>query len=104
MYELSLIELESELSTELPTRNLMCRRRHVRRHHACNNGGNGGNGGNSAFANNGSGANAASQSATVAPVQTAVGTNGDAKNIITGGINVNQSVSQQNSPVNLALG
>ena len=92
MYELNLIELESELSAELPTRNLMSRR-HGRRH-----------GGNSAMANNGSGANAASQSATVVPVQTAFANNGDASNRITGGIEVEQTLSQQNSPVNLALG
>ena len=104
MYELSFVELESELSAELPTRNLMCRRRH-RRHHSCNNGGNGGNSGTSAYANNGSGANSASQSITVAPVQTAVATgDGDASNRITGGISVEQSMTQQNTPVNLALG
>src|SRR5947209_8597266 len=101
MYELSLIELESELSAELPTRNLMSRR-HGRRHHSCGN--NGGNNGTSAYANNGSGANAASQNITVAPVQTAVATgDGDAKNRI-GAIETSQSLTQQNSPVNLALG
>jgi hypothetical protein len=43
MYELSLVELESELAAELPTRNLLRRRRH---------------GGTSARASFGSGANA----------------------------------------------
>ena len=91
MYELSFVELESELSAELPTRNLMSRRR---RHM----------GGNSAWANNGSGSNSASQSATVVPVQTAFANNGDAKNEIKDGIRVSQSLTQQNTPVNLALG
>jgi len=89
MYELSFVELESELSAELPTRNLMSRRRSHR---------------TSSWANNGSGANSADQNVTVVPVQTAFSSAGDAKNKISGGINVCQGLTQQNTPVNLALG
>ena len=60
MYELSLVELESELSALLPARELMSRR-HGRRH-----------GGTSAKANNGSVANANSTSQTISAPQTAI--------------------------------
>ncbi len=59
MYELSLVELESELSALLPARELMSRR-HGRRH-----------GGTSAKANNGSVANANSTSQSISNPQTA---------------------------------
>jgi hypothetical protein len=57
MYELSLVELESELSAELPARELMSRRRGARAH---------------AHANNGSVANANATSQTISAPQTAV--------------------------------
>ena len=97
MNELSLIELESELSTELPTRNLM--RRHKMRY-----GYHPHSGGTSASANNGSGANGAKQNIYIVPVQIAISNGGDAKNEIEGGINVSQLLGQTNVPTNLALG
>jgi hypothetical protein len=59
-HELSLVELESELSAELPTRNLMRRRRH--------------HGGTSARASFGSGANANSTDQLNSNAQTVVNT------------------------------
>ena len=97
MKDQSIFELESELFAELPTRNLMCRRRHVRRHHHSR-------AGTSASANNGSGANSAKQNTYIVPVQIAISNGGSAKNKISGGITVSQALNQQNQPTNLSLG
>ena len=96
MYELSFVELESELSAELPTRNLMRRHRMRYGYHP--------HSGNSASANNGSGANSAKQNIYIVPVQIAISNGGDAKNEIKGGIDVGQLLGQTNVPTNLALG
>ncbi len=75
MYELSLVELESELSALLPARELMCHRaRKIVKKKAAPHG----HGGTSAGANNGSVANANSTDPTINAPQTAVltGVNG----------------------------
>jgi len=92
-HELSLAELDAEVGAELPQRDLMHHHRHHRRHHGIF-------GGTNAFASNGSGANAASQFSVVAPVQVAIG-NGAHNSI--GGIDVDQSIRQTNTPVNLVI-
>jgi hypothetical protein len=68
MYELSLVELESELSTALPSRELMCarRRRKAKKHASSAN--------NGTSANNGSVANSNSTSQSISNAQTVAAT------------------------------
>jgi hypothetical protein len=92
MYELSLVELESELSAELPTRNLLRRRR---RH-----------GGTSAKASFGSGANANSTDQLNSNAQTVVNT-GEVKHegISVESYNQNDNSNTQTAtPLNFGIG
>jgi hypothetical protein len=93
MYELSLVELESELSAELPTRNLMRRRRHM-------------GGGTSAHASFGSGANANSTDQLNSNAQTVV----NSGTVKSGGIRVSSYNTNSNhntqtaTPLNFGIG
>jgi hypothetical protein len=103
MYELSLVELESELSTTLPVRNLMCVRHRKKKvvHHSAAPAG-----GTSANASFGSAANANSTDQVNSNAQTVVNT-GEVKD---SGINLNPSNANNNSnnqlgtPLNYSLG
>jgi len=100
MNELSLIELESELSALLPSRELMCARRRCRakRHYAHR-------GGNGTSANNGSVANSNSTSQTINNSQTAVVTGVNGTGALQGnGALVAQVGANQNSNSNLQFG
>jgi hypothetical protein len=104
MYELSLVELASELAAELPTRNLMCHRRVVRRKKAPVR--EGGNGGTSANASFGSGANANSTDQVNSNAQTVVNT-GHVKGegISLESDNQNENSNTQNAtPLNFGIG
>jgi hypothetical protein len=102
MYELSLVDLESELAAALPERNLMCHRRVVRRkvRKAPSEGG------TSASASYGSAANANSTDQTNSNAQTVVNTG----TVNDNGVNLNpsnandNSASQQGTPLNYSLG
>jgi hypothetical protein len=92
MYELSLVELESELSAELPTRNLLRRRRS--------------HGGTSARASFGSGANANSTDQLNSNAQTVVNTgkvHGDGIELESYNKNDNWN-TQTATPLNFSVG
>ena len=98
-YELSLVELESELSSELPERSLMsCRRRRSRRHHH--------GGGNGTSANNGSVANSNSTNQVIFNPQVAIvtGVNGGPAGRQTNGALIAQVGANSNSNTNTQFG
>jgi hypothetical protein len=103
MYELSLVELESELSAELPTRDLMCCRRRRKKHHR-HHSGNGGNNGTSA--NNGSVANSNSTKQVIFNPQVAIvtGVNGGGAGVQGNGALITQAGLNSNSNTNTQFG
>jgi hypothetical protein len=103
MYELSLVELESELSAVLPERNLMCHRKVVRRKKSCGCGHNGGNGGPSASYGSAAASNSTSQ--VNSNPQTFVNSGRISSGVNVTSFNRNTNTTQQNlQPVNIGLG
>jgi hypothetical protein len=103
MYELSLVELESELATVLPERNLMCRRKVVHRKKAPVRHGEAGTSANASF---GSGANANSTDQVNSNAQTVVNTgkvSGHGIDIDSHNTNDNDN-TQTATPLNFGIG
>lgn len=101
MYELSLVELESELFAELPTRDLMCARRRRRKKHHRQHAGN-----NGTSANNGSVANSNSTKQVIFNPQVAIvtGVNGNGAGLQGNGALITQAGLNTNGNTNTQFG